>query len=168
MKELKAPENVKIKEFDIEVRPYLLSQDIMDIGESMLKFDNRVEQDLCLMVGVFERCTDIPKEALDENPLDLFINSGLWAKVRDVVIGINDIRVYVNHKEDFYKTMAREIPAFLDRAIDVLSEFNSKLSNSEDLGRKLKELPDEINAVVDALSKSGNAELINNAMKLVK
>ena len=55
MKELKAPENVKIKEFDIEVRPYLLSQDIMDIGESMLKFDNRVEQDLCLMVGVFER-----------------------------------------------------------------------------------------------------------------
>lgn len=168
MKELKAPENVKIKEFDIEVRPYLLSQDIMDIGESMLKFDNRVEQDLCLMVGVLERCTDISKETMDKTPLDLFINSGLWTKVRDTVVGVGDIYAYVEHKENFYKTMAREIPAFLDRAIDVLSEFNSKLSNSEDLGKKLKELPNEINAVVDALNKSGNAELINNAMKLVK
>ena len=64
--------------------------------------------------------------------------------------------------------MAREIPAFLDRAIDALSEFNSKLSNSEDLGKKLKELPNEINAVVDALKNSGIAERINNAMKLVK
>ena len=83
MHELHMPKQVFLKKWDVSVRPYLTSEDIVDIAESMLLYDNKLEQHMALMMGVLERCTDIDIKILEETDVDRFIYSGLWADVRD-------------------------------------------------------------------------------------
>ena len=162
MKELHMPKQVFLKSWDVSVRPYLTSEDIVDIAETMLLYDNKLEQHMALMMGVLERCTDIDIKILEETDVDRFIYSGLWADVRQNIAGVKDILEYVEHKESANVTIAKFVNTTLTDAFTKLIDL---ISNTD----ITKALDNDTGALKEALSlikEDGNAELLKNVFQM--
>lgn len=162
MHELHMPKQVFLKKWDVSVRPYLTSEDIVDIAESMLLYDNKLEQHMALMMGVLERCTDIDIKILEETDVDRFIYSGLWADVRENIAGVKDILEYVEHKESANVAIAKFVNITLTdaftRLIDLISNTDITKALDSDTGT-LKE-------ALNLIKEDGNAEILKNVFQM--
>lgn len=81
MKELKKPENIYLKEYDVTLRPYLTLQEQQAITDLMMNSDDMFDRKIRLISGVIEFCTDITDD-LDVDINDV-IASGLWHEIED-------------------------------------------------------------------------------------
>lgn len=162
MHELHMPKQVFLKKWDVSVRPYLTSEDIVDIAESMLLYDNKLEQHMALMMGVLERCTDIDIKILEETDVDRFIYSGLWADVRENIAGIKDILEYVEHKESANVAIAKFVNTTLTEALVKLIEL---ISNT-DLDNILTNDTVALKEALNLIKEDGNAEILKNVFQM--
>ena len=162
MHELHMPKQVFLKKWDISVRPYLTSEDIVDIAESMLLYDNKLEQHMALMMGVLERCTDIDIKILEETDVDRFIYSGLWADVREDIAGVKDILEYVEHKESANVAIAKFVNTTLTDALTKLIELISNTNLDNILANDTIALKDALNLI----KEDGNAEILKNVFQM--
>lgn len=162
MHELHMPKQVFLKKWDVSVRPYLTSEDIVDIAESMLLYDNKLEQHMALMMGVLERCTDIDIKILEETDVDRFIYSGLWADVRENIAGVKDILEYVEHKESANVAIAKFVNTTLTDALTKLIELISNTNLDNILVNDTIALKDALNLI----KEDGNAEILKNVFQM--
>lgn len=162
MHELHMPKQVFLKKWDVSVRPYLTSEDIVDIAESMLLYDNKLEQHMALMMGVLERCTDIDIKILEETDVDRFIYSGLWADVRENIAGVKDILEYVEHKESANVAIAKFVNTTLTDALTKLIELISNTDLDNILANDTIALKDALNLI----KEDGNAEILKNVFQM--
>lgn len=162
MHELHMPKQVFLKKWDVSVRPYLTSEDIVDIAESMLLYDNKLEQHMALMMGVLERCTDIDIKILEETDVDRFIYSGLWADVRENIAGVKDILEYVEHKESANVAIAKFVNTTLTDALTKLIELVSNTDLDNILANDTIALKDALNLI----KEDGNAEILKNVFQM--
>ena len=162
MHELHMPKQVFVKKWDVSVRPYLTSEDIVDIAESMLLYDNKLEQHMALMMGVLERCTDIDIKILEETDVDRFIYSGLWADVRENIAGVKDILEYVEHKESANVAIAKFVNTTLTDALTKLIELISNTNLDNILANDTIALKDALNLI----KEDGNAEILKNVFQM--
>lgn len=162
MHELHMPKQVFLKKWDVSVRPYLTSEDIVDIAESMLLYDNKLEQHMALMMGVLERCTDIDIKILEETDVDRFIYSGLWADVRENIAGVKDILEYVEHKESANVAIAKFVNTTLTDALTKLIELASNTDLDNILTNDTIALKDALNLI----KEDGNAEILKNVFQM--
>nr|DAQ37040.1 MAG TPA: hypothetical protein [Caudoviricetes sp.] len=162
MHELHMPKQVFLKKWDVSVRPYLTSEDIVDIAESMLLYDNKLEQHMALMMGVLERCTDIDIKILEETDVDRFIYSGLWADVRENIAGVKDILEYVEHKESANVAIAKFVNTTLTDALTKLIELISNTNLDNILANDTIALKDALNLI----KEDGNAEILKNVFQM--
>lgn len=162
MHELHMPKQVFLKKWDVSVRPYLTSEDIVDIAESMLLYDNKLEQHMALMMGVLERCTDIDIKILEETDVDRFIYSGLWADVRENIAGIKDILEYVEHKESANVAIAKFVNTTLTDTVVKLTEL---ISNT-DLTKVLDNNMESLKGALNLIKEDGNAEILKNVFQM--
>ena len=162
MHELHMPKQVFLKKWDVSVRPYLTSEDIVDIAESMLLYDNKLEQHMALMMGVLERCTDIDIKILEETDVDRFIYSGLWADVRENIAGVKDILEYVEHKESANVAIAKFVNTTLTDALTKLIELISNTNLDNILANDTVALKDALNLI----KEDGNAEILKNVFQM--
>ena len=94
MKELKKPENIYLKEYDVTLRPYLTLQEQKAIVDLMMDSDDMFDRKICLISGIIEFCTDITDD-LDVDINDV-IASGLWHEIEDKMFDyIDDIEMAV-------------------------------------------------------------------------
>ena len=162
MHELHMPKQVFLKKWDVSVRPYLTSEDIVDIAETMLLYDNKLEQHMALMMGVLERCTDIDIKILEEADVDRFIYSGLWADVRENIAGVKDILEYVEHKESANVAIAKFVNTTLTDALTKLIELISNTILFNILANDTIALKDALNLI----KEDGNAEILKNVFQM--
>lgn len=162
MHELHMPKQVFLKKWDVSVRPYLTSEDIVDIAESMLLYDNKLEQHMALMMGVLERCTDIDIKILEETDVDRFIYSGLWADVRENIAGVKDILEYVEYKESANVAIAKFVNTTLTDALTKLIELISNTNLDNILANDTIALKDALNLI----KEDGNAEILKNVFQM--
>ena len=162
MHELHMPKQVFLKKWDVSVRPYLTSEDIVDIAESMLLYDNKLEQHMALMMCVLERCTDIDIKILEETDVDRFIYSGLWADVRENIAGVKDILEYVEHKESANVAIAKFVNTTLTDALTKLIELISNTNLDNILANDTIALKDALNLI----KEDGNAEILKNVFQM--
>nr|DAE00126.1 MAG TPA: hypothetical protein [Siphoviridae sp. ctTBR23] len=162
MHELHMPKQVFLKKWDVSVRPYLTSEDIVDIAESMLLYDNKLEQHMALMMGVLERCTDIDIKILEETDVDRFIYSGLWADVRENIAGVKDILEYVEYKESANVAIAKFVNTTLTDAVVKLTELISNTDIAKVFDSDLESLRNSLNLI----KEDGNAEILKNVFQM--
>lgn len=162
MHELHMPKQVFLKKWDVSVRPYLTSEDIVDIAETMLLYDNKLEQHMALMMGVLERCTDIDIKILEETDVDRFIYSGLWADVRKNIAGVKDILEYVEYKESANVAIAKFVNTTLTDAVVKLTELISNTDIAKVFDSDLESLRNSLNLI----KEDGNAEILKNVFQM--
>lgn len=162
MHELHMPKQVFLKKWDVSVRPYLTSEDIVDIAETMLLYDNKLEQHMALMMGVLERCTDIDIKILEETDVDRFIYSGLWADVRENIAGVKDILEYVEYKESANVAIAKFVNTTLTDAVVKLTELISNTDIAKVFDSDLESLRNSLNLI----KEDGNAEILKNVFQM--
>lgn len=162
MHELHMPKQVFLKKWDVSVRPYLTSEDIVDIAESMLLYDNKLEQHMTLMMGVLERCTDIDIKILEETDVDRFIYSGLWADVRENIAGVKDILEYVEYKESANVAIAKFVNTTLTDAVVKLTELISNTDIAKVFDSDLESLRNSLNLI----KEDENAEILKNVFQM--
>ena len=184
--ELKIPAEVYIKDYDVNVRPYLLVEDIYNIGNMMLACEDLQAQKLVLMINVLRQCTDIPEEYLTlpteddeaEEPNDKFMGfdtmilTGLWKAVEEQVFNVDEVWEYVGDAEAINKIVGR----FLEGTVaDALGEFNhtidkfqKKMPKSTQWEKIVADLPNQLKEVIDLTSNSENSEILKGAMGLNK
>lgn len=162
MHELHMPKQVFLKKWDVSVRPYLTSEDIVDIAESMLLYDNKLEQHMALMMGVLERCTDIDIKVLEETDVDRFIYSGLWTDVRENIAGVKDILEYVEYKESANVAIAKFVNTTLT---DALIKLTDLISNT-DITKALDSDTGALKEALNLIKEDGNAEILKNVFQM--
>lgn len=121
MKELKKPENIYLKEYDVTLRPYLTLQEQQAITDLMMNSDDMFDRKIRLISGVIEFCTDITDD-LDVDINDV-IASGLWYEIEDKMYDyITDIKIAVKK----YDSMSW----VFSKLCDSLTENINKLAES--------------------------------------
>lgn len=121
MKELKKPENIYLKEYDVTLRPYLTLQEQQAITSLMMDSDDMFDRKIRLISGVIEFCTDITDD-LDVDINDV-IASGLWYEIEDKMCDyITDIKIAVEK----YDSMSW----VFSKLCDSLTENINKLAES--------------------------------------
>lgn len=121
MKELKKPENIYLKEYDVTLRPYLTLQEQQAITSLMMDSDDMFDRKIRLISGVIEFCTDITDD-LDVDINDV-IASGLWYEIEDKMYDyIIDIKIAVEK----YDSMSW----VFSKLCDSLTENINKLAES--------------------------------------
>lgn len=121
MKELKKPENIYLKEYDVTLRPYLTLQEQQAITSLMMDSDDMFDRKIRLISGVIEFCTDITDD-LDVDINDV-IASGLWHEIEDKMFDyITDIEIAVEKYDS--------ISWVFSKLCDSLTENINKLAES--------------------------------------
>lgn len=121
MKELKKPESIYLKEYDVTLRPYLTLQEQKAITDLMMDSDDMFDRKIRLISGVIEFCTDITDD-LDVDINDV-IASGLWYEIEDKMYDyITDIKISVEK----YDSMSW----VFSKLCDSLTENINKLAES--------------------------------------
>lgn len=121
MKELKKPESIYLKEYDVTLRPYLTLQEQKAITNLMMDSDDMFDRKISLISGIIEFCTDITDD-LDVDINDV-IASGLWYEIEDKMYDyITDIEIAVEKYDS--------ISWVFSKLCDSLTENINKLAES--------------------------------------
>lgn len=136
MKELKYPENIKLEQFDIEVRPYLYLTEKKQIVEQMLTIENPLERELCMWSIIFNVCCGIGEGA----DYDLLCATGVKTAVENILYqDIEEIRCGVAESESTMRFVATFLNDMSKLADDTIKKIptGSKLDRIVDKFTKL-------------------------------
>ena len=113
MKELKELSSIYLKDFDIEVHPYLSLSQIQKIINEVLLVNNFEERESIIDYLILCYCTNIGKENIDKLGSEIFIKSGLVDEVKNNIINYNKLIEGITYHESTGKALrmiAKNIP----------------------------------------------------------
>lgn len=122
MKELKELGSIYLKDFDVEVYPYLSLSQIQKIINEVLLVDNFEERESIIDYLILCYSTNIDKKIIDDLGSDIFIKSGLMDKVKENIINLDKLLEGIEYHESTGKALrmiAKNIP----------NDFNNILKN---------------------------------------
>ena len=122
MKELKELSSIYLKDFDVEVYPYLSLSQIQKIINEVLLVDNFEERESIIDYLILCYSTNIDKKIIDDLGSDIFIKSGLMDKVKENIINLDKLIEGIEYHESAGKALrmiAKNIP----------NDFNNILKN---------------------------------------
>ena len=122
MKELKELGSIYLKDFDVEVYPYLSLSQIQKIINEVLLVDNFEERESIIDYLILCYSTNIDKKVIDDLGSDIFIKSGLMDRVKENIINLDKLIEGIEYHESAGKALrmiAKNIP----------SDFNNILKN---------------------------------------
>lgn len=122
MKELKELSSIYLKDFDVEVYPYLSLSQIQKIINEVLLVDNFEERESIIDYLILCYSTNIDKKIIDDLGSDIFIKSGLMDRVKENIINLDKLIEGIEYHESAGKALrmiAKNIP----------SDFNNILKN---------------------------------------
>lgn len=165
------PKEVYIKELDLNVKPYIPSDIVVDIAETALTMDSKMEQEICIAVNVIRECTDANvDEALDNLDVDYIMYSGMWDMIQNTIKNVGEIRKYIAHKENVGVAVAKflnvTVVDFLDKIDKDLGKYIEKLPQGDELTDFIKNAPEKLNEVLATVMENDNADIIKGAMAL--
>lgn len=163
MKELNMPKEIYFEEFDIKVRPYLLMDEIVAIGETMLGCEDYIEREMTKIFNVLVACTDLEEDVVRELDIDEVVQSGLWETVEKHVSNIFSIDDYIYHQEDWERAIARFLNTTLPNMVD---KYVDRLPKDGEWEEVIENLPKSLNEVLELAKEDGNADIIRNAIKM--
>jgi len=132
MKQLEIAKDISLKEYEVNVHPYLdLAQiDLIVKGicavESNEYSDRKMTEDMLILYY----STDIGKEALEATEYDLLYRSGLVKAVRDKIKNIDEIHDCLHYTESLERSLAVLAPQ-IKPIFEKLGELNGKNTNKE-------------------------------------
>lgn len=145
MKELEYPKNMKLENFDIEVRPYLYLSEKRQIVEQMLAITNPFDRELCMWSIIFSVCCGIDEGA----DYDLLCATGLKGAVGDILWrDINEINNIVGE----YESTPRLVTAFLND----MSNLADKAVKKVPTGARLDKIVDKFTKVIGEQNGGNN------------
>lgn len=113
MKELKELSSIYLKDFDIEVHPYLSLSQIQKIINEVLLVNNFEERESIIDYLILCYCTNIGKDTIDKLGADIFIKSGLMDEVKNNIINFNKLIEGITYHESTgmaLRMIAKNIP----------------------------------------------------------
>lgn len=122
MRELKELGSIYLKDFDVEVYPYLSLSQIQKIINEVLLVDNFEERESIIDYLILCYSTNIDKKMIDDLGSDIFIKSGLMDKVKENIINFDKLIEGIKYHESTGKALrmiAKNIP----------NDFNNILKN---------------------------------------
>lgn len=122
MKELKELSSIYLKDFDVEVYPYLSLSQIQKIINEVLLVDNFEERESIIDYLILCYSTNIDKKVIDDLGSDIFIKSGLMDRIKENIINLDKLIEGIEYHESAGKALrmiAKNIP----------SDFNNILKN---------------------------------------
>ena len=171
MKRLEMPKDFYIEELDLTVKPYIPADIVVDIAETALTMNNRMEQEICVAVNVLRECTDANvDEALDNMDVDYIMYSGMWDIVEAHIMNVDAIWEYIEHSEDVGVAIAKflnvTLADFLEKIDGDLTKYIDNMPQGEELTEFIKNAPEKLNEVLSMVKENDNAEIIKGAMAL--
>ena len=117
MKEIKALEDIYLKEFDVYVKPYLTYAQIQNIINSTVRMNSWAERQQNIDMLVLYYTTNIDKSQLQELDHTVLLQSGLIDAVRDSVKNYNIIEAAIEYTTSIQRsltTMVKELSKKLE------------------------------------------------------
>ena len=113
MKELKELSSIYLKDFDVEVRPYLSLSQIQKIINEVLLVNNFEERESIIDYLILCYCTNIEQKRIDELGADIFIQSGLTDEIKNSIVNFDKLIEGIKYHESTGKALrmiAKNIP----------------------------------------------------------
>ena len=113
MKELKELSSIYLKDFDVEVRPYLSLCQIQKIINEVLLVNNFEERESIIDYLILCYCTNIEQKRIDELGADIFIQSGLMDEIKNSIVNFDKLIEGIKYHESTGKALrmiAKNIP----------------------------------------------------------
>lgn len=123
MKELIA-KKVYLKEYDINVNPYLTPTQVEDIAKTVINLNSWLEREQMICYKVLCCATDIGESEIEELDPDMIASSGLYSEVMLHIINFSDIHNAIKHYESPVRMLAdiaQNMPELLEqlKGIDI-------------------------------------------------
>ena len=113
MKELKELGSIYLKDFDVEVYPYLSLSQIQKIINEVLLVDNFEEKESIIDYLILCYCTNIGQDKIDDCGPDIFVKSGLMDEVKKNIKNFDKLTEGITYHESTGKALrmiAKNIP----------------------------------------------------------
>lgn len=163
MKELKVPSDIYLEEFDLHIRPYLTSEEIMGIGDLALEAENPIEREMTIIFNVMVCCTDLTEDEVKDMNVDEITLSGLWNALQLEIIDIHRIWDYIKYFDSPSVAIARFLNKTLPHLVD---EYIDKLPKDGEWEQVIEKLPKSLSDVLEIAKQDGNADIIRGAFKM--
>ena len=165
------PEIIYNEEFDINIRPYLKVEEIKEIANGALRFDNAIEQEVAIAVSVILACTNANDDgAIDDMEIDDIMWGGLWAVVSEAVKNLDAIAVCMRYQENagiaIAKFLNNTAPKFLESLDKDLNKYIKRLPKGAGWDDFMKEAPKMLADILAQVEADGNADIIRGAAKM--
>lgn len=123
MKEIKALEDIYLKEFDVYVKPYLTYAQIQNIINSTAHMNSWAERQQNIDMLVLYYITDIDKSQLQELDHTVLLQSGLIDAVRDNVKNYNIIEAAIEYTTSIQRSLTIMVKE-LSKKLETLEKGN--------------------------------------------
>lgn len=154
MKQVTTPENIILKDFDIEVTPYLTLKEQQMIVKTMLSTDNYLEQQQLMVAGIIYTCTNLLDGEVEldaENPqpnakqytYEDLVYSGVWeALLKEcpyIKQAIKDIHICVKKLQSMETAMVPvldSVTTLFDKGTEFMDTVR-EIIQSKEFGEKV-------------------------------
>ena len=107
MKEMSPIENVYLKDFGINVAPYLTYAQIQQIANAVLKQKTWAERQQNIDMLLLYHATDIDKKEFEDHSHNDFLQSGVIKAVKDSIVNLDQLIEAINFGESFQQILIR-------------------------------------------------------------
>jgi hypothetical protein len=115
MKQLEEAKDVYLKEYEVNVHPYLSIAQASEIIKGICKISSNdyAERKMCEDMLILFHATDIAKEDLESNTYELLTSSGLIHAVRSKIKNIEVIKEGLDYTESVGRSLSMLAPKIL-------------------------------------------------------
>ena len=130
MKEIKNISNIYLREYDINVTPYLTYAQIQSIVNAVCKFDTWAERQQNIDVLILHFATDLTDDEIEQYGHDLLIQTGVIDEVKTNIKNLNQIYEAIEYTQSTQRALnqiVKELPKIMEPLRKVI-EHGDKLS----------------------------------------
>lgn len=117
MKEIKVIEPIYLKDFDVEVNPYLTYAQIQNIVNAVCQFDSWADREQNIDILLLYHATNLSKEEIEEYGHEALLQSGIIDEVRANVKNFGQIREAIAYTQSVEKSLAaisKQLPKIVE------------------------------------------------------
>ena len=168
---IKMPEVIYNEEYDINIRPYLTADEIVQIAETALTMENPMEQEISIAVNTLRFCTYMNDDGtLDDMEIDTIMWSGLWQTVAEEILNFDMVLAYIHYRENAGIAIAnflnKTAPKFMDALDKNLNKYIKRLPKGAEWDEFMQNTPKMLEDVLEQVKQDGNADIIAGALKM--
>lgn len=128
MQEMKALEDIYLKEFDIFVKSYLTYAQIQNIVNAVCKFDIWAERQQNIDILILHYATNLTDEEIEKHSHDYFLQSGL----------IDEVKIHIKNLQQIYQAIdyTQSTQRALNQIVKELPKLFEPLKRVKDNGSK--------------------------------